>query len=451
LTGWSLKEAEGRPLTEVFQIVNETTREIVESPAAKVKRLGSTVGLANHTILKTRNGIETHIDDSGAPIRNEKGDLTGIVLVFRNINERRQAERERNAITERLNQVLSATTDAIVSVDRDWVMTYTNPKAHEIYASTEEVVGRVVWDRFPGAVFEGSPYVEHYNRAMNEGVSGHFEAFYPEPLNVWLEIMVHPTPNGIVTFSRDITEKKRTEQALVQNEKLAAVGRLAASIAHEINNPLATVTNLLFLSRISDSLEDVKGFLETAETELQRVAVITNSTLRFYKQSSEPQLVLGDDLFASTVAIQKGKIAGSHVKVERSNRTARSVLCYDGEIRQVLNNLIGNATDAMAEHGGRLLLRTREGTDWSSGRKGLVMTVADTGMGISPENLPKILDPFFTTKGIHGNGLGLWVSSQIVANHQGVLRVRSSQKEGKSGTVFSIFLPFQSEDARALG
>ncbi len=142
LTGWPLDEAAGRPLADVFHIVNEETRQLVESPAAKVKRLGSIVGLANHTILTAKDGTETHIDDSGAPIRNDEGQLSGIVLVFRDINEKRAAERERDAITERLNQVLEVTTDSVLSIGRDWKITYMNPTARRVSAPTGEVVGK---------------------------------------------------------------------------------------------------------------------------------------------------------------------------------------------------------------------------------------------------------------------------------------------------------------------
>src|SRR5271163_632494 len=161
LTGCTLDEAVGQPLTAVFRIVREDTRQAVESPVEKVKRLGTVVGLANHTILRAKDGRETHIDDSGAPIRNEEGELTGIVLVFRDINERRVAERERDRVTEQLNQVLESTTDAIISVDRNWRITYTNAPARSIVAPIDIFAGKGFWESFPAAVYEGSPYVEH--------------------------------------------------------------------------------------------------------------------------------------------------------------------------------------------------------------------------------------------------------------------------------------------------
>jgi signal transduction histidine kinase len=172
------------------------------------------------------------------------------------------------------------------------------------------------------------------------------------------------------------------------------------------------------------------------------VSAIANQTLRFHKQSSRPQLVSCEDLFESALLIHQGRIVNSGVVVQKRKRATDGVLCFDGEIRQVLNNLLGNAIDAMSAGGGRLLIRSRHATDWESNRKGLMLTVADTGSGMSAATRKKLFDAFFTTKGIGGTGLGLWVSKEIVERHGGSLRVRSSQAEGHQGTVFSLFLPF---------
>jgi PAS domain S-box-containing protein len=442
LTGWSEQEAQNVPLSQVFRIVNETTRNEIEVPSDKAMRTGKVVGLANHTVLIAKDGTETNIDDSGAPIRDEDGHITGGVLVFRNINERRRAEKARNALTRRLNQVMQATTDAIVTVDRNWVMTYINPQAEKIYLAGGEILGRTVWERFPSAVYEGSPYVEHYNRAMEDGVPGEFEAYYPDPLNIWLKIEVYPSEDGIVTFSRDITLQKQRDSALIETEKLAAVGRLAASIAHEINNPLEAVTNLLYIAKSTDTLDGVREHLDVAEAELQRVAVIANQTLRFHKQSSSPRAVTFDELVGTVLAVFHGRLASAQIRLERRDRTTEPLCCYDGEIRQLLANLLGNAIDASSP-GGRILLRSRRATHPKTGYAGLLITVADEGSGISAAALAKIFDAFFTTKGAAGNGLGLWVSKQIVDNHGGSLRVRSSQNPGRSGTVFTLFLPLE--------
>lgn len=576
LTGWRLQEAKGRPVKEIFHILDESTFQPAENPAEKVRRTRSVVGLGTHTVLVAKDGRKSAIDDSGAPIFDDNGELSGIVLVFRNIEERRAAEREKERLTEQLRQVLAATSDAIVAVDRNWRFNYLNAKAIALFASDRELLGKNIWEQFPDAIYEGSPFVEHYYRAMNEGVPGEFETSYAEPLNLSLHIEVHPTGEGIVVYCRDVTEEvaakkalkqkseqaerqlaeietvyrtapiglalfdtedfrylrlndrqaeffglkpeqivgrtltemapieglrelfeqvlrgepvvnfplegelvtgpgehrywtvsyfpvigadgsvqaitaasleitqqKKAELALIQSEKLAVVGRLAASIAHEINNPLESVTNLLYLAARTEELSEAKSYLETAEHELHRVSAIANQTLRFHKQASSPQEISGEHLIDSVISIFQSRIVNVGVRVERRFRAAPAVRCFEGEIRQVLSNLVGNAIDAMQSiGGGRLLLRTRIGMDWPTGRQGLFITVADTGEGIPLAVQRRIFDAFYTTKGIHGTGLGLWVSSEIVHRHQGRLRFRSRRTESRSGTTFTLFLPF---------
>jgi PAS domain S-box-containing protein len=575
LTGWKMDEAAGRPMTDVFRIVSESTRLPVESPAEKVKRLGTIVGLANHTVLIARDSRETHIDDSGAPILNDDGELIGIVLVFRDITDRRAAERERDAVAERLNQVLESTTDAIISVDRNWRISYTNAPARAIVAPVEIIPGKGFWETFPGAIYKSSPYVEHYERAMRDGIGAEFEARSAAQASIWVRVNVRPSRDGIVIFFRDVTEekraaallgettralkeseeelrwtidlstqvpwtadvegrildfsdgwlrltgltreyalgdgwanaphrddlprmraawrhalstgepysvehriktasgayrwmrsnafprrndageivkwygttediedRKRAEHALLQSEKLAAVGRLASSIAHEINNPLEAVTNLLYLAQNNESLPKVREYLETADIELRRVAVITNQALRFHRQSTYPQPVRCEDLFDSALLIYRGRLQNANIAIQTRHRAAAQIRCFDGEIRQVLSNLIGNAIDALHPGVGRLFFRSRHGLDWKTGRRGVVLTVADTGSGMDKQTMGNIFDAFFTTKEIGGTGLGLWISKDIVERHHGVLRVRSSQQRGQSGTVFTLFLPF---------
>ena len=238
----------------------------------------------------------------------------------------------------------------------------------------------------------------------------------------------------------DVTERHAAMATLVRTEKLAAVGRLSASIAHEINNPLESVTNLLYLARLSAASAEAEEYLVVAERELRRVSSIASQTLRFHKQQTASRAVTCEDLFASALLVQQGRLVNSGVSVEERWRAPEPVVCFDGEIRQVLNNLVGNAIDAMG-NGGRMLLRSRRGTDWRTGASGTVMTVADTGPGISAASLKHIFDAFFTTKGIGGTGLGLWVSQEIVERHEGRMLVRSSTRPGRSGTVFSVFLP----------
>lgn len=445
LTGWQFEDARGRPLAEIFCIVHEVSRQPVESPADKVKRLGTIVGLANHTILIARDGSETQIDDSGAPITDESGTLIGVVLVFRDINERRAIEREREVLAVKLNRILEATTDAVAILDRQWRFTYLNHRGREILRPTGDVLGKDAWKEFPAMVYPDSPYVYHYHRAMNEGIRGEFVTEYPEPLSISLQIMVRPSPDGIIVFFRDITEQKRKDAALIQTEKLAAVGRMASSIAHEINNPLEAVTNLLYIAQHSTSPDEVRPLLDSADQELRRVASIVNQTLRFHRQSTHPQAISCLDLFTTVLDLYQSRMRNMGIAVEKRKRANKPIEIYEGDIRQVLNNLVGNAVDAMPR-GGRLLVRSREATDWRTGRKGLTLTIADTGSGMDAKTQARIFEAFFTTKGIGGTGLGLWVSAEITARHEGRLRIRSCQQDDRHGTVATLFLPFDSSE-----
>jgi signal transduction histidine kinase len=251
------------------------------------------------------------------------------------------------------------------------------------------------------------------------------------------------TPLRFPGVTTDITDQKRAEQALRLSEKLAAVGRLASSIAHEINNPLEAVTNLLYLARTGDEElpAETKNYLDTAERELRRVSLIANQTLRFHKQSTSPKSISCSDLVTDILSLYQGRLVNSGITVETGKCTNLSVKCFEGEVRQVLTNIIGNAIDAMHPAGGRLIVRSRNATRWATGAKGLTLTIADTGVGMNEQITANMFDAFFTTKGITGTGLGLWVSREIMERHGGEIRVRSRQGAG-AGSVFTLFLPF---------
>ena len=253
---------------------------------------------------------------------------------------------------------------------------------------------------------------------------------------------------GVVVQATDITERLHAEAALRQTEKLAAVGKLASSIAHEINNPLESVTNLLYLASTSSDLAEVQSYLETAEQEVARVSAIANQTLRFHRQASAPVRVTVQELLETVMAIYQGRLSKASIRVDGKHRPANPIRCMDGEIRQVLNNLVGNALDAMGGANGCLFLRSHNATNWRTGRTGLVLTIADTGSGMSPGTQASLFNAFFTTKGVSGTGLGLWVSKEIIDRHHGRLQLRSSQNPAHHGTVFRLFLP---EDGGSLG
>ena len=250
--------------------------------------------------------------------------------------------------------------------------------------------------------------------------------------------------SGVIVLGVDMTDAKRTEQILLQSEKLNAVGRLASSIAHEINNPLEAVTNLIYLAQNVAVNPEAQQYLKTAEIELRRVSAIANQTLQFHRQSTSPAPVTAASLIDSTLPLYQGRISNAHVNVERRDCACRPVTCLDGEIRQVLSNLVGNAIDAMHGEERRLLIRSRNSTDWRTGRNGITLTLADTGSGMSADTIARIFEPFFTTKGNKGTGLGLWISREIIERHQGTLKLKSRQAEHVSGTVFTLFLPCES-------
>jgi signal transduction histidine kinase len=247
--------------------------------------------------------------------------------------------------------------------------------------------------------------------------------------------------SGIIVLGVDVTDARRSEQILLQSEKLNAVGRLASSIAHEINNPLEAVTNLIYLAQSAAVNQETRHYLATAEIELRRVSAIANQTLRFHRQSTNPTPVTAPGLIDATLPLYQSRISNAHVKVERRDRARRPVTCLDGEIRQVLSNLIANAVDALSATERRLLIRSRDSTDWRTGRSGVTLTIADTGSGMSGDTISHVFEPFFTTKGNKGTGLGLWISLEIIDRHRGSLKVKSRQAAHGSGTVFTLFLP----------
>jgi PAS domain S-box-containing protein len=239
----------------------------------------------------------------------------------------------------------------------------------------------------------------------------------------------------------ETTAQKRTEQALIQGEKLAAVGRLASSISHEINNPLEAVTNLIYLATTRPGIpNEVREILHLADKELSRVSQIASQTLRFHRQSTKPTLVSPVELLKPIIAVYQGRLFNSGISLDQEHEPVEPIRCLENDIRQVLNNLISNALDAN-KRGGHVLIRSREATDWKTGRSGIRITIGDTGCGMSQETKRHIFEAFFTTKGIHGTGLGLWISKGIVDKHSGRLHVYGSNREGCSGAVFSVFLP----------
>jgi signal transduction histidine kinase len=246
----------------------------------------------------------------------------------------------------------------------------------------------------------------------------------------------------------DITRRKSAELKLIRAEKLAAAGRLASSMAHEINNPLAGVTNLVYLAKGRATDPEQTGYLASAEGELRRLSEITSQTLRFHREQSAPVLADAGEVLATVLAFYELRLGQSGIVVSFEREAGCCLTCHPTELRQVFSTLIRNAFDAMPG-GGSLRVRVRRRTDWRAGVDAVRVTVGDTGHGMSEEVRRRIYEPFFTTRGEVGTGLGLWVASGIVDRHGGSMHVRSSVRPGANGTTFTVVLPLGSSPAIA--
>jgi PAS domain S-box-containing protein len=444
LTGWTRQEALGRPMQEVFRLADG-------SPQMSASWLLRPKAADHQLALVTKAGRVMAIEDSTAEGLAWYGVHDTRVVVFRDMLLKRGAEEERDQYDE-LKAIYETASVGLAMIDVvNSRCVRVNPKLAEMLETPlEEVTGTSVFD----LALEVAGLREALETAArNIPVIGKVVqvllANHPDVTRYWqMDFIPVSTPDAemiarVLVVATEITGQRQMQAALIQSEKLAIVGRLADSIAHEINNPLEAVTNLLYLAGFSDDLAEVKSFIQRSETELARVAVITSQTLRFHKQSDKARVVSGEELIAGILSVYHGRMINMQTKLEMRHRAKVPVLCFDGEIRQVCSNLITNALDAMPVRGGRLVVRSRNGTDWRTGREGLILTVADQGGGISRSVLSKMFEPFFTTKEFRGTGLGLWISSEIVHRHNGALRVRSSQRAGRSGTVFSVFLPYE--------
>jgi PAS domain S-box-containing protein len=286
--------------------------------------------------------------------------------------------------------------------------------------------------------------------ASNSEYEVQYRVYMADKTLHWLEargriIVIGDMPVRMLGVAMDVTSRKAAEQTLRQSEKIAATGRLAASIAHEINNPLASVMNALYILRTNSKMpESALVYVKTAEEELARVVHITKQTLGFYREISSPVMSSVPQLFEEVLAAYDARIEQGHITVHRDFSDVGPLAAFPSELRQVFSNLVLNAIEAISGPG-NIYIRVRYGHDGQE-REGIRVIVADDGCGISQENMPQIFEPFFTTKDSKGTGLGLWVSQGIVQKHQGSLRVRSRTDEARHGTCCSLFLPFAIHD-----
>lgn len=262
---------------------------------------------------------------------------------------------------------------------------------------------------------------------------------------VWLREIVRsiaePRSKQLIGVTRDVTESKRLEQALVAEEKLAALGRLSATIAHEINNPLQAALNLIYA--VSSKTTDPKDleFLGMAGQELRHAAEITKRTLGFYKSGNSASRIEFGRLLNDLAFLYEPRLRNKGVKLSIKSADDAILMGSDGEIRQILSNLLSNSLDAVGQNG-TVKMRVSRSSDWRNGQKpGIRMTVLDDGQGINAENMNRVFQPFFTTKENVGTGLGLWVVKQLAEKYRGYITIRSSQNSLRRGTAVSVFLP----------
>ncbi len=279
------------------------------------------------------------------------------------------------------------------------------------------------------------------DRMVATGGTLHIEyrVIFPSGELHWNEARGTPIPGNRaewrgVTF--DITDSKLAESALLRSEKLAAMGRMASTVAHEINNPLEAVTNLLYLARTDpDQGESTRAYLATAETELARLADITRLTLGFVRSSTEPREVDPAESIDEVLSIFRHRFETKHIQVDRHDEPGLAVYIAPHELRQICTNLISNACDAVKGDDARLAIRSsREGGQ-------LVLRVEDNGSGISAVDMQRIFEPFFSTKSDVGTGIGLWVTRELVEKNGGDITVRSGDLENGMKTSFRVSFP----------
>jgi PAS domain S-box-containing protein len=439
LTGWSSADAIGKPIVEVFRIVKEGTGTPAEIPIDRILRTGKVIGLANHTELIGKTGGRIPIDDSGAPIRSREGKIMGAVLVFRDIVERREAERALVASERRAREILDSIRDARVILDGQWRFKELNPAAEKILnVSAADLLDRDHWEAYPALV--GTPLEAAYRKAAADNVPAHLEYFYPAGER-WLDVRAYPSSLGLTIYLRDITERKLSEAALLRlNDDLR---HFTYAATHDVREPLRMITIgiQMFRRHSGGNLDSgANELLDQIDNGAQRISRLIDGLLQFSRAGDIP----ADPASADAEAALKEAIGNVEMSIRDeqakiTNDPLPAVAADSVHLTQLFQNLLSNALKY-----GRLgvppevhVSAKREGAD-------CVFSVRDNGIGIAPQYHARIFEPFRRLHGseIAGAGVGLATCKRIVERHGGRIWVES---EPGNGAIFFFSLPASRE------
>jgi PAS domain S-box-containing protein len=440
LFGYKAEEIIGQPVTTIIppELHNDEPRILGKIRAGeRIEHF--------QTVRVHKNGQRIDVSLTVSPVRDEEGKIIGAAKIIRDIRRQKKLE---DAAT-RLAAIVESSDDAIASKDLNGIITSWNRSAEKLFGyKAEEIIGKPVTLIIPPELHQDEVMI--LSKIRRGEKIHHFETIRlhknGERIEVSLTISPVKDENGNVIGAakiiRNITETNRIERALHTTEKLAAAGRMAATVAHEINNPLEAVTNLVYLAKrdLSEN-HKVTGYLELASRELDRVAHITRQTLGFYRDTSSPTRFDVTETLDDLLLLYEKRLESRGIKVLKQYEKDLEITALAGEIRQAFSNLITNAIDAMPG-GGTLVLRvSKSHASDGSYLHGVRITVLDTGSGIEPKHKKNIFQPFFTTKTDVGTGLGLWITHGIIEKHRGTIRMKSRTGQDSHGTAFSIFLP----------
>jgi PAS domain S-box-containing protein len=404
------------------------------------------------TIRVCKDGTRVPVSVTISPVRDAEGRVIGASKIARDVSHRRLNEESRF----RLAAIVDSAEDAIISKDLNGVVRTWNDGARRTFGYTaDEMIGTPIRRLIPPELQHEEDDILHKIRA-GERIE-HYETVRVRKDGERIQVSVTISPIldqsgtiiGASKIARDISDRKRLERLLIDAEKLAVNGRMAASIAHEINNPLESLMNLIYLARQNSPLNSkVYEYLATAEEELERVSHIARQTLGYYRDTGSPGALYIHDLLENVLTVYQSKLISTNVTTDMQFNDDQKIVVRKGEMLQVFSNVIANAIDAMSR-GGRLTICT-DIVNRPQG-DGIEVLVRDTGSGIKPEQLERVFEPFFTTKGDVGTGVGLWVARQLVTKRSGDIEITSSTEPGRNGTQVTIFLPFDNPAEPAAG